>query len=87
MSSGYTFYPSAGLQARLNDSRRRAERHLPSTEFQNSVVMCSRPLDDGEPFQVVIEKKVSVWSGSVIIGESAAGRDATLLAHRATLSQ
>ena len=69
LAMSYSFYPGTGRRARLSDSRRTAERHLPCAEFQNAVVMCSRPLDDGEPFQVVIEKKVSMWSGSVIIGE------------------
>ena len=65
----YSFHPGAGRRARLSDSGRTAERHLPCAEFQNAVVMCGRPLDDGQPFQVIIEKKVSMWSGSVIIGE------------------
>ena len=67
--SGYTFYSEAGDQARLSNSCRTAERHLASAEFQNAVVMSSRPLDDDMPFQVVIEKKVRTWSGSIIIGE------------------
>ena len=66
---GYTFYPKAGLQARLSNSRRTAERQLPRVEFQNAVVMSDGALEDGIPFQVLIESKVTTWSGSIIIGE------------------
>ena len=66
---GYTFYRQTGPQARLSNSCRTAERHLARVEFQNAVVMSSEPLDDGRPFQVLIESKVSTWSGSIIIGE------------------
>ena len=66
---GYTFYHQTGSQARLSNSCRTAERHLARVEFQNAVVMSSRPLEEGRPFQVLIESKISTWSGSVIIGE------------------
>ena len=66
---GYSFYQQTGPQARLSNSCRTAERHLARVEFQNAVVMSSGPLEDGRAFQVLIERKVSTWSGSVIIGE------------------
>ena len=66
---GYTFYHQTGSQARLSNSCRTAERHLSRVEFQNAVVMSSVPLEEGRPFQVLIESKISTWSGSVIIGE------------------
>lgn len=66
----YAFYHQAGSQVRLSNSCKTAERRLARMEFQNAVVMSSRPLEDGRPFQVLIENKVSTWSGSVIVGES-----------------
>lgn len=66
---GYAFHAGTGAQVRLSNARRTAERLLAGMEFQNGVVMCDRPLEDGKPFQVVIDKKVSTWSGSVIIGK------------------
>lgn len=68
-SGGYAFHSKAGQLARLTNSCRTAERHLSGTGFQNAVVVSSRALEDGVPFQVVIEKKVSTWSGSIILGE------------------
>lgn len=66
---GYRFYHRTGTQARLSNSCRTAERHLAGVEFQNGVVMSSGALEEGRPFQVLIESKVSTWSGSIIIGE------------------
>jgi neuralized-like protein 4 len=66
---GYTFYHQTGPQARLSNSCTTAERHDARVEFQNAVVMSSGPLEEGRPFQVLIESKVSTWSGSIIVGE------------------
>ena len=39
-------------------------------EFNDAIVMSNRPLRDGELFEVVIEKIVDRWSGSLEAGES-----------------
>ena len=37
-------------------------------DFNNGVVMTSRPLRDGEVFEVRLDKMVNKWAGSIEIG-------------------
>lgn len=45
-----------------------ASRPNATGEFNDAIVMSSRPLRDGELFEVVIEKMVDRWSGSLEAG-------------------
>ena len=38
-------------------------------EFNDAIVISSRPLRDGEMFDVLIERMVDRWSGSIELGK------------------
>ncbi|XP_068700240.1 neuralized-like protein 4 isoform X2 [Montipora foliosa] len=64
----FKFSPFHGGQVAVNANCRSAVRINPLCEFNNAIVMSHRPLDDDEMFEVVIEKLVSRWSGSMEAG-------------------
>lgn len=67
---GYTFHPRCGNLARISNGGRTAERRRPFSEFNNAVTIGSTPLKEGLAFEVRVEKKVTTWSGSILLGES-----------------
>lgn len=58
---------------------RSAVRLNPLCEFNNAIVMSHRPLKDDELFEVIVEKLVSRWSGSMEAGLYHAKYSGTLL--------
>ncbi|PAA74013.1 hypothetical protein BOX15_Mlig004187g1 [Macrostomum lignano] len=63
-----TFHRKCGTLVRLSTDRRVAERRKPFDEFNNGVVVSSRPLRDNELFKIRIDKLVQKWSGSIEVG-------------------
>ena len=57
-----------GEQVTVSRDRRSAIRINPLTEFNNAVVMSHRPLRDDEMFEIIVEKVVDRWSGSLEAG-------------------
>lgn len=51
----------------LNEGRS-AVRSRPHDNFDDAIVMSSRPLRRNEMFEVVIDKMVDRWSGSIECG-------------------
>lgn len=66
----YTFHSRCGNLARISNGARTAERRRPFSEFNNAVVISSSPLKEGLTFEIRVEKKVTTWSGSILLGES-----------------
>ena len=65
----YSFYHSRGHLATLSHSNRTAERDSPSTEYNNAVLISAISLKEDRALSVRIDKKVSTWSGSILIGK------------------
>lgn len=65
----FRFSEHHGDQVALSDDLRSAIRINPLCEFNNAVVMSHRPLRDDEMFEVIIEKLIDRWSGSLEAGE------------------
>lgn len=61
-----------------------AVRPRPLTEFNDAIVFSNRPLRDGELFEIILEKMVDRWSGSVEIGVTACRPDELELPSTAT---
>ena len=57
-----------GEQVTVSRDHRSAIRINPLTEFNNAVVMSHRPLRDDEMFEIIVEKVVDRWSGSLEAG-------------------
>ena len=51
---GLRFHEKCGNLVKLSNSRRSAERRRPLDEFNNGVVMTSRPIKDYEIFEVIV---------------------------------
>lgn len=66
---GYAFHRRCGRRAKITNNSKTAERVHCLNEFNNAVVICSQSLEDGKIFEVKIDKKVSTWSGSILVGE------------------
>ncbi|XP_033095414.1 neuralized-like protein 4 [Anneissia japonica] len=62
------FHRRCGSLIILENENRTARRNLPSAEFDNGLVLSSEPLEDDEIFEIIIDKKVHSWSGSIEIG-------------------
>ena len=62
------FHRLCGENLRVPPDGRRASRATPTSEFNNAVGLTSRPLRDGELFEVKMLKRVTRWSGSAEIG-------------------
>ena len=58
-----------GRNARIIKAGISAQRPNAHGEFNDAIVMSSRPLHEGEMFEVIIEKMVDRWSGSLEAGE------------------
>ena len=64
----FKFSPFHGGQVAVSANYRSAVRMNPLCEFNNAIVMSHRPLKDDELFEVIIEKLVNRWSGSMEAG-------------------
>ncbi|XP_025081591.1 neuralized-like protein 4 isoform X2 [Pomacea canaliculata] len=63
-----TFHPRCGGHAAVINAQRTAHRPNALDDFNNGVVLTSRPLRPGEMFEVRLEKMVDKWAGSIEIG-------------------
>lgn len=64
----FRFSDRHGEQVTVSRDLRSAVRINPLTEFNNAVVMSHRPLRDDELFEIIVEKVVHRWSGSLEAG-------------------
>ncbi|XP_005104477.1 neuralized-like protein 4 [Aplysia californica] len=62
------FHTRHGRNAAVLHSGLTAARPNATGEFNDAIIMSNRPLRDGELFEVVIEKMVDRWSGSLEAG-------------------
>ncbi|XP_013781863.2 neuralized-like protein 4, partial [Limulus polyphemus] len=62
------FHQLHGRNARLLNQGLSAVRPNALAEFNDAIVMTNRPLREGEMFQVLIDKMVDRWSGSIEAG-------------------
>jgi len=68
--SDLRFHALHGSNITLLNNGRSAARPSPREEFNNGVVMSSRPLRENEMFEIMIDKVVGRWSGSLECGKS-----------------
>ncbi|XP_018330775.1 neuralized-like protein 4 isoform X2 [Agrilus planipennis] len=73
--SDLRFHHVHGKNARIVNNGITALRPRPLAEFNDAIVFSSRPLRDGELFEVVLENIVERWSGSVELGITAVRPD------------
>ena len=66
--NSFRFSRFHGGQVAVSDDCCSAVRINPLCEFNNAIVMSHRPLKDDELFEVIVEKMVSRWSGSMEAG-------------------
>lgn len=69
MGSDLRFHHLHGRNARIIRAGLVAQRPNANGEFNDAIVMSNRQLHDGEMFEVMIEKMVNRWSGSLEAGE------------------
>ena len=62
------FHHLHGRNARIGNNGITASRPNALGEFNDAIVVSNRPLRDGEPFEIVIERMVERWSGSIEAG-------------------
>lgn len=62
------FHHLHGTNATVMNNGKTAARPNATGEFNDAIVMSNRPLKDNELFEVVIEKMVDRWSGSIEAG-------------------
>nr|XP_006813437.1 PREDICTED: neuralized-like protein 4-like [Saccoglossus kowalevskii] len=70
MAASQAFHSRTGSLVTLSNGNRTAQRNHPTQEFNNGIVISKDPLRDNEIFEVIIDKKVNSWSGSIEIGVS-----------------
>ena len=70
----YKFYGSCGTLAEISNDGKTGQRRNPQSEFNNAVLISSQPLAEGVLFEIRIDKKVTSWTGSIIIGENCSRR-------------
>lgn len=63
-----TFHSNCGTHADVINNGRTAHRPNAADDFNNGVVLTSRPLKPGELFEVRLDKIVTKWAGSIEIG-------------------
>lgn len=68
LASSLEFNEKCGSGIVLSHYRRRAARAHPESEFDNALVFSKTILVERTLFEVVIEKKMTLWSGSLAIG-------------------
>ncbi|XP_033763671.1 neuralized-like protein 4 [Pecten maximus] len=62
------FHSMHGQNAIVLNNGRTAARPNATGEFNDAIIMSNRPLKDNELFEVIIEKMVDRWSGSIEAG-------------------
>ena len=62
------FHQIHGSNSAITNGGRTAIRPSATGEFNDAIVMSNRPLRDNELFEVIIEKMVDRWSGSIEAG-------------------
>ncbi len=62
------FHHLHGRNARIGNNGITASRPNALGEFNDAIVISNRPLRDDEPFEIVIERMVERWSGSIEAG-------------------
>ncbi|XP_069739179.1 LOW QUALITY PROTEIN: neuralized-like protein 4, partial [Phaenicophaeus curvirostris] len=70
-SSDLRFHRRHGSNAVLTNGGRTALRQNCRSEFNDAIVISNRALRDGELFEIVIQKMVDRWSGSIEAGVTA----------------
>ncbi|XP_063932045.1 neuralized-like protein 4 isoform X2 [Zophobas morio] len=73
--SDLRFHHVHGKNARIVNSGLTALRPRPLSEFNDAIVFSSRPLRDGELFEVCLDNIVDRWSGSIELGVTAVRPD------------
>ena len=68
MASSWEFHENCGSGIVLSNRRRRAARSSAESEFDNALVFSKTVLPEKTLFEVVIVKKMTLWSGSLAIG-------------------
>lgn len=68
MASAWELHEKCGSGIVLSNRRRRAARANPESEFDNALVFSKTVLPERTLFEVVIVKKMTLWSGSLAIG-------------------
>jgi hypothetical protein len=63
------FHHVHGQNAVIVNNGRTATRPNASGEFNDAIIMSNRPLKDNELFEIIIEKRVDRWSGSIEAGK------------------
>ncbi|KAF4514225.1 UNVERIFIED_CONTAM: hypothetical protein B566_EDAN019492, partial [Ephemera danica] len=71
MYSDLRFHHSHGKNARISNNGLTASRPRAFGEFNDAIVISNRPLQEGELFEVVVERTVDRWSGSIEAGVTA----------------
>ncbi len=67
-SSDLKFHHLHGRNARISNNGITASRPNALGEFNDAIIMSNRPLRDGELFEIVIERVIDRWSGSIEAG-------------------
>nr|XP_058972129.1 neuralized-like protein 4 [Pocillopora verrucosa] len=80
----FKFSSFHGGQVAVSHNCRSAVRINPLCEFNNAIVMSHRPLRDNELFEVIVEKLVSRWSGSMEAGVTTVSPDQLKFPHTMT---
>ncbi|EFA04682.2 bluestreak [Tribolium castaneum] len=73
--SDLRFHHVHGKNARIVNGGLTALRPRPLSEFNDAIVFSSRPLRDGELFEVCLDNIVDRWSGSIELGVTAVRPD------------
>ncbi|KAK9728651.1 Neuralized [Popillia japonica] len=73
--SDLRFHHVHGKNARIVNNGLTAIRPRPLAEFNDGIVFSSRPLRDGELFEVTLDSMVDRWSGSIELGVTAVRPD------------
>lgn len=73
--SDLRFHHVHGKNARIVNNGLTALRPRPLAEFNDGIIFSSRPLRDGELFEVTLDTMVDRWSGSVELGVTAVRPD------------
>uniref|UniRef100_A0ABM5GQC4 Neuralized-like protein 4 n=1 Tax=Pogona vitticeps TaxID=103695 RepID=A0ABM5GQC4_9SAUR len=69
--SDLRFHHLHGNNAVITNGGRTALRQNCRSEFNDAIVISNRPLRDGELFEIIIQKMVDRWSGSIEAGVTA----------------
>lgn len=67
--SDLKFHHIHGKNARIVNNGLTAIRPRPLAEFNDAIVFSSRPLRDGELFEITLDTIVDRWSGSIELGK------------------